>query len=735
MKKMNNKKVNKDLSCSLDNRRLDRGKCSTSDNTFDDTNQFQKIDDIFLDEEINEGIQCIKSAYTLKISSSLDFPQATLDKYLPPMTQKYLIPIVDTVISLYMKQVNKNRSTLPGYKPKFPISKFTVDLSILDPKLARDIISKQGKINYQWYGFTYEWYDPWTGVRMTGKTSRPNPLRYWDYIHKAIFVDRNTTSLADKSKNHFYQSQNFNLHSLHIRKELGLTKNILKQIKFGGLIFHHLIFKKILKKTATGEIDFDSIEYSAVKRALNDRFQFNFLDLTFSNKALAKSEIDRILKQRRIGVALNRDTKSLGLESFYNIIIDKIIRLVAIGMNTKQISNFLIKQGYNIDYDFINVFFSNVFGGIKNARIKFFYPVLDLFFNLDKFKHYLEKIYDYFERGYSTNKISILLHLDEIFSDSSEVVRPIIIKKYFPLYNKSKSFTELRYAVLRDLFMDEIEKNVRKGVVNYKILLKRFDGFKDYLGCETNEISTFFHKNFKKSLSQLIIDKYGDIGLELIKENKTKKGVVQYYKNKLSNKAILYEKALKLIRKNIFENKISNYSRIQLCKDLKFDKDFGYSTKSLKAICTKLIKRHIGISFEELVLEALNLRDKAITLIKEHINEISKTNRSPIYTMVDFFKDLDIYSILPTTRLDIHLDRYIRKFVGFSSWQNLLTFVKKKFYPDQTFDWEIDLNYFLTFYNKNRNKPTKFYMDFFLKFPSISKRTIYRWLAKCKISC
>jgi len=183
------------------------------------------------------------------------------------------------------------------------------------------------------------------------------------------------------------------------------------------------------------------------------------------------------------------------------------------------------------------------------------------------------------------------------------------------------------------------------------------------------------------------------------------------------------------------ENKISNYSRIQLCKDLKFDKDFGYSTKSLKAICTKLIKRHIGISFEELVLEALNLRDKAITLIKEHINEISKTNRSPIYTMVDFFKDLDIYSILPTTRLDIHLDRYIRKFVGFSSWQNLLTFVKKKFYPDQTFDWEIDLNYFLTFYNKNRNKPTKFYMDFFLKFPSISKRTIYRWLAKCKISC
>jgi len=636
-----------------------------------------------------------------------------------------------------MKHVNKNRSTLPGYKPNFPISKFTVDLSILDPKLARDIITKEGKINYQWFGFTYEWYDTWTGIRMTGKTTRPNPLRYWDYIHKAILVDSNTTSLADRSKNHFYQSKNPNLqfNSLHIRKEikLELTENILKQIKFSGLIFHHLIFKKILKKTVTGEIDFDSIDYSAVNRAVNDRFQFNFLDLTFSNNALAKSEIDRILKQRRLGVALNRDTKSLGLESFYNIIIDKIIRLVAIGMNTKQISNFLIKLGYNIDYDFINAFFSNFFGGIKNTRNKFLDPVLALFFTQDEFKHYLDKICDYFERGFTSDKIPILLHLDEIFSDSPEVVRRLIIKKYSLFYNRLDSFTDLRLIVLKDLFLEEIEKSVKNGIINYSILLEKFDGFRNYSGAKTGKISNFFREElFNKSLSQFVIDKYGDIGLELIKENKTKKGVVQYYKNKFSNKDILHEKALKLIRKNILENKISNYSRIQLCKDLKFDSDFGYSNKSLKAIGTKLIKLFIGVSYEELVLDALNLRDKAISLIKEHIHEISKSNRSPIYTIVDFFKDLGIYSILPTSRLDLHLDRYIRKFAGFPSWHNLLMFVKEEFYPNQTFDWEIDFNYFLEFYKKNHDKSTKFYMDFFLKFPSISERTMYRWLAKCK---
>ncbi|MEE9379354.1 MAG: hypothetical protein V3V33_15120, partial [Candidatus Lokiarchaeia archaeon] len=337
------------------------------------------------------------------------------------------------------------------------------------------------------------------------------------------------------------------------------------------------------------------------------------------------------------------------------------------------------------------------------------------------------KIYDYFERGYSTNKIISLLHLDEVISDSSEVVSALIKKKYFPLYNKCKSFTELRFSVLRDLFMDEIEKNVREG----SILLERFDGFTGDSGCETNEISTLFQKNFKIYPSQLVIDKYGDMGLELIKKNKTKKDIVEYHENKrLSNEDILHQTALKLIRKNILENKISNYNGIQLCKDLNFDKEFGYSDKSLSAMCTKLIKKHIGISFEELVLNALNLRDKSITLIKEHIHEISKKpNRSSIYTIVDFFKDLGIYSILPKSRLDLHSDGYIRRFIGFSSWQSLLTFVKNKFFKDQTFDWEIGFNYFLEFYKKNPNNSSEVY---FKKFPNIPKRTISNWLTKCK---
>lgn len=236
------------------------------------------------------------------------------------------------------------------------------------------------------------------------------------------------------------------------------------------------------------------------------------------------------------------------------------------------------------------------------------------------------------------------------------------------------------------------------------------------------------------SLSDVVVDIYHLEGFKLIKpdlycKKKGKLNSIDKYNRILGlySKDELCKEALKLIKINIWENKITNYSAKALCIDLNFKMKFGYLDNAFKK-GKKLIKKHLDISIEDLIVLALGLRNKAIALVYEHIDGITTTPRRSGYKCIDLLVDLGLNKILSMNSL-IHCDRYLNRFIGFPSWQELLNFVKLNYFKDQTFDWEINFQYFFNFYKKNPNKTPKVYLE---KFPKLDRSTIYRWIKKCK---
>ena len=623
-----------------------------------------------------------KNSFPIKISSTLDSPQSTLDKYLLPEAQKCLLLIVDRVISCYMQRINENRKLLPEYDPNLPISKFIVDLSSLDPTLINNIVSKKGKSKYQWWGFTYEWVDIWTGVTMTGKTTRPIPIRKWEYIWRAIYIPPHITSLKQKYKNHFYRDKNHKIHydSLNINPEIknDITEEIIKQIKINGLIFHHLRKTNLIPQNITGLRDISPYDYSLIETAINNRFHFRILELTFSNNSLSACEIRRVHHQQGLGIALNRDDKSSGSNSIHNAIILDILRYVASGLKIKQIHKELLNKGYNIDESTISTTLEDVFGGMRNAQDNLLNPVLDLFF--EKYEQYLLAIYDLFKRGFSSDKIAKLSGIDKFFGDPAEIVRRVIKKKYSPHYNNCKSYTKLRAMVFKDLFTEEI----KLGKKNYSDLLEKFDGFYDGSN-KTRRISDYFITVFDGKL-------LAEISLDLGRENFTENEVVSLNrqimnKEKVKNPNIyedfinkvdqkeLFQKALKLIKKKIWDEGITNYSSNQFCLDLNFDSMFLLTNKTIKSSPKKLIKEFIGKSFHELIVQALNLRDKAIHLVYDHIDEIATTSGVFGYNYISLLTDLGFDRFYTNNTLKTKHKQIINKFLGFSSFQGIIDVV------------------------------------------------------------
>jgi hypothetical protein len=683
MPRKNTKKKNSFCSKNPTFHRHDNSMCSNEEIYIPPNDEFFEADLASANKISNIEINS-KNSFPIKISSTLDSPQSSLDKYLLPEAQKCLLLIVDHVISCYMQRVNENRKLLPKYDPNLPISKFIVDLSRLDPTLINNIVSKKGKSKYQWWGFIYEWVDMWTNVTMTGKTTRPIPIRKWEYIWRAIYIPPHITSLKQKYKNHFYRDINHKIHydSLNINPEIrnDITEEIIKQIKINGLIFHHLRKTNLIPQNITGLRDISPYDYSLIETAINNRFHFRILELTFSNNSLSACEIRRVHHQQGLGIALNRDDKSSGSNSIHNAIILDILRCVASGLKTKQIHKELLKKGYNLDESTISTTLEDVFGGMRKAQDNLLNSVLDLFF--EKYEQHLITIYDFFERGFSSDIIASLSGLDKIFGDSAEIVRRVIKKKYSPHYNNCKSYTRLRAMVFKDLFT----KEVKLGKKNYSDLLEKFDGFFDLSDRnKTRRISDYFITVFDgKLLSEILLDLGREnfsenevvrLNRQIINKKKVKNpNIYQDFINKIDQKELLL-KALKLLKIKIWDEGITNYSSNQLCLDLNFGNIFLLTIKNIKSSPKKLIKEFMGKSFHELIVQALNLRDKAIHLVYDHIDEIATTSGVFGYNCINLLTDLGFDRFYTNNTLKTKHKQIINKFLGFSSFQGIIDVV------------------------------------------------------------
>ncbi|TKJ25998.1 MAG: hypothetical protein CEE42_05955 [Promethearchaeota archaeon Loki_b31] len=166
-----------------------------------------------------------------------------------------------------------------------------------------------------------------------------------------------------------------------------------------------------------------------------------------------------------------------------------------------------------------------------------------------------------------------------------------------------------------------------------------------------------------------------------------------------------------------------------MCIDLNFVR-FGYSNNAFLQKGKVLLEKFTGTSFNDLIIQALDLRDKAIKLVCDNINDITVTSGFTGYTGLNLLIDLNLDRFLSIDSLINNRDRYIRKFIGFSSWEELLNFVKETYFKNQeVLNWEINFQHFFNFYKINPNKSSKMYFE---KFPKVSENTIYRWIKKSK---
>jgi hypothetical protein len=275
--------------------------------------------------------------------------------------------------------------------------------------------------------------------------------------------------------------------------------------------------------------------------------------------------------------------------------------------------------------------------------------------------------------------------LDRFFGDSAEVIRRVIKKRYSSDYKNYSSYENLRAMVFKDLFIKEINL----GRHTYSNLLERLDGFYDISDLNKyRRISDYFIKIFDgKSLSEILLALLGDnfsddeitrLNRNIINKKKLRNpDLYTEYVNKVDQNELL-QRAYNLLKSKIWENANTAYSSTQFCFDLGFEHMFLLTPKTIKSSPNKLIKKFLGRSFNELVVQALGLRGKAISLVHDHLNEIATKSGVSGYHCVNLLEDLGFNNLYSKNTLKTKQERIIKRFIGFSSFHEIIYIVRNQ---------------------------------------------------------
>lgn len=381
-----------------------------------------------------------------------------------------------------------------------------------------------GKAKLHWYGFIYEIVDEGTGITMTGKSTAPHAIRKKNYYTRAI-----------NQKSQYYSSEHLylNFDSLNILEEVFLSlghtsaEQAFSEIKGEGargwqihaLMFQHLNSLGLLRYKADGSVDRNQVDYNACYKALDSRFKFNLKKLVFSEAVLRDLEISRIKIQQRKGVSINRDVKSRGPPS-PNHLLSIIIKCISINLDIDQMVDLLAnvyKYKPKNAKGSIRKLIEHNFGGIKEARAKFFFPVLgelrrlgyssltiSKIFAFEALQPYLEEIDELFLQGYNPEQIARKVGLNRIIPDADVAIKEAVMIMHAEHYSLIslqgwKPYNNLRRNVFRELFLDEI----KNGAFDFETLRRRFKAYA-YTGDyeRTHKMKDIFRSYFYQVFGQ-----------------------------------------------------------------------------------------------------------------------------------------------------------------------------------------------------------------------------------------
>jgi len=543
-------------------------------------------------------MQRIKQSISKKIKitdfGTLDSWQETLHQFFEINTfagiskqdLSTILRISTKLLTEHMKITDDNRRKILNYNPETdgPIKGFIFDLeSLNDAKLLSDIVGSKGKQQLHWYGFIYEWVDKWTGITMTGKTRAPHGIRKFMYVM--------ATAIANSKNVYFFYAnphQNLEFNSLSILDyvlplfDSDTTREVFNKIvdsgvTIYGLMFQHLNALGLIKYRESGVIDKTSLDFNAIFKAIDDRFEFKIKKLTFSETTLKKLEIDRIKVQQIKGVSINVDIKSLGPPALDYLLVS-IIKFVSCGQSILQIVKSLKSLNYKTTVKDVTAIFNHNFGGFKRAQELFFFPLLrelksegftDLqignIFSSELIKPHLNEINALFKRGFSVERIITKLALNSVPNVKGVIENALIImnSEYHRPTESWWSFVNFRTEVLKAVIIGE----VKHGVMSYGGLLTKLDGFRD-----TKQIKKFLHHNLKNFKN--------------------------IFENMLSHEERARVTAVHLISGNI--NLHSGYDKFQLLDDLMEIFNLELATIDTQRLSEKaMLKIMFGIDYKD----------------------------------------------------------------------------------------------------------------------------------------
>lgn len=277
--------------------------------------------------------------------------------------------------------------------------------------------------------------------------------------------------------------------NIYALSRLAFQKIVSRKLTIQGLMFHHLDYLGLIRYK-NGMIDKDRLNYRAIFKAIDNRFNFHFKKLTFSDEVLSREEIGRIKIQQKKGVALNKDVKSLGPPSSDNL-LRFLIQCVSFGLDPFQIAKAFAYQGVKIAAPQVIYIIKVHLGGIGITREKFFFPIVKALkkeAGLSDYKvasifmdaevmWYIDAINKYFRAGYSVKKIVNIFDLGRKcpnVDDIVDAVKQALILSNIDKYTEGMSFTDFKYAILKESFL----KAIKNGATDYSTLNILFKGFK-----------------------------------------------------------------------------------------------------------------------------------------------------------------------------------------------------------------------------------------------------------------
>jgi len=273
----------------------------------------------------------------------------------------------------------------------------------------------------------------------------------------------------------------------------------------------------------------------------------------------------------------------------------------------------------------------------------------------DSLLPYLSLINDYFRQGYDIKRIASLTKLDRLLLDHYYLIKQVVFTLYSDYYIEGMTFDELRNKVFKDIFLEQI----KLGVKDYATLRSVLKGLDKLSGCYVKEPNQYIAAFFKRCFNGKGID---EVFIEIFPAPETLE---------------LHKKAIDLIRRN---KKNTKYSAAQLCIDLGFANLYKISIATLRSRGSFYIQSKIGVTFENLRLEAFGIPVKnylgmALNLLREHIDLLGSSKYS--YHMGILAIDLGLgqdfgYS---DSALRFNANRLIKKYTGYS-WQELIVMAR-----------------------------------------------------------